>query len=202
MFIGSDLIASQFGRLYLVKKDRIIAYLDVIRSLAKRFQSVSIALKSRNNVRHANALQILLPPLRMIYPSRFLLIIKMTQVSPWRSVISATSFWHCGCSFLMSLSIILRCTESSLESKEINWIGNPKDGECSKLTLLVDLSDIQPLTLESLSPNDYASESIVMLDMDVKIVEDDLVEDVWKYPYIECILNQVLPKDLKLWAKI
>lgn len=41
-----------------------------------------------------------------------------------------------------------------------------------------------------------------MLDVDMKLVKDDPSDEFWWVPYTEYLLNQVLPKDMKIQAKI
>lgn len=47
---------SLFNGLCQAKNDRLSAYMDIIRSLAKQFDSIAISLKPRNDVRHVDAL--------------------------------------------------------------------------------------------------------------------------------------------------
>lgn len=49
-------MASEFGGLYRVKHDRRSIYLDVIWALAEPFESITITLKPRNDIRYADAL--------------------------------------------------------------------------------------------------------------------------------------------------
>lgn len=52
LYTDSKLMASQFGGLYRVRNDRMTAYLDIIRQLAKQFTAITIILKQGNDNRH------------------------------------------------------------------------------------------------------------------------------------------------------
>lgn len=41
-----------------------------------------------------------------------------------------------------------------------------------------------------------------MLNMDIQVVPNDLSDEAWHMPYIDLLLNQVLPKDSKMQDKI
>lgn len=63
LFTNSKLMASQFEGLYQVKDDRMSAYWDIIKNLAKQFTSIAISLKPRNDFQHADALAYLVATL-------------------------------------------------------------------------------------------------------------------------------------------
>lgn len=65
---------------------------------------------------------------------------------------------------------------------------------------MVELSDIQPIALES--PSLGVPESNDIQEVVMKLVENNLSEDVWRVPYIEYLFNQVLPKGPKLQGKV
>lgn len=67
---------------------------------------------------------------------------------------------------------------------------------------MIDLANIQPPTLESLSSKDDAPESTDLPNVKVKLVEGNLGVDDWGVHYVEYLLNQALPEDPKLQAKI
>lgn len=56
LLTNSKLMAGQLSGLYQVKNDKMRAYLDIVRSLAKRLKSAAITLKPRNDLRYTNVL--------------------------------------------------------------------------------------------------------------------------------------------------
>lgn len=68
----------------------------------------------------------------------------------------------------------------------------------SKRAEVMDLPDIQPPTLAPQMEDFDTPESMDDPNVPYDIVEADLNEDSWQKPYMDYLLQHILPEDIKL----
>ena len=56
LYTDSKLLASQFSGAYQARESRMASYLGLVKELARKFESISITQKPRNDIRHADSL--------------------------------------------------------------------------------------------------------------------------------------------------
>lgn len=68
LYIDSKLLANQFEGTYESRDDRMVAYLEVIQTLARKFTFLTIIQKSRYDICHADALAYLTAVVKVDFP--------------------------------------------------------------------------------------------------------------------------------------